>query len=100
MLVPRLKTRLHALGVIACVLAVALLAMAQIAVNEPPVAPHSILVFPSRSFISASGYAIDDVVRVSVIHQSGATVNSVDIVPQDDPDTPGFDGIVEVNHPG
>ncbi|MDQ1631609.1 MAG: large repetitive protein [Frankiaceae bacterium] len=74
-------------------------------VNNPPVLPHSILVFPSRSFISASGYAADDVVRVSVIHPVDAlgnvgTVNSVDMIPADDPGTPEFDGIVEINHPG
>ncbi len=69
-------------------------------VNNPPVLPHSILVFPQRDFVSSSGFSQTDSVVVSVIHLNGTTINSVAAVPQDDPATPGFDGIVEVNHPG
>lgn len=69
-------------------------------VNNPPVLPHSILVFPQRDFVSSSGFSQTDSVVVSVIHQNGTTIGSVAAVPQDDPATPGFDGIVEVNHPG
>src|SRR3954469_24735692 len=71
-------------------------------VNNPPVAPRSILVFPQRDFVSASGYAIGDLVTVEVFHPGSTTVASraTNVVPQDDPATPDFDGIVEVNHPG
>src|ERR671932_327859 len=75
-------------------------------INNPPVAPLQILVFPQRDFVSASGYTQDDRVIVSVIHPSGTTFSTDQanpIVPQDDPRAaPGapFAGIVEVNHPG
>ncbi|MCE9628047.1 MAG: fibronectin type III domain-containing protein, partial [Candidatus Eisenbacteria bacterium] len=80
-------------------------------VNNPPLAPISIIVFPQRDFVSASGYAIDDQVIVRVIHDPavfpGATGGTTDpanwIIPQGDPAAlPGdvFAGIVEVNHPG
>jgi len=74
--------------------------LATTGVNEPPVAPHSILVFSVRDFVSASGYAEGDLVTAQVIRH-GVVVGQVsDMVPIDDPTTPGFDGIVEVNHPG
>src|SRR4051812_19258890 len=71
-------------------------------VNNPPVAPRSILVFPQRDFVSASGYVEGDLVTVEVIHPNGTKPASTatNVVPQDDPATPDFDGIVEVNHPG
>src|SRR5918911_1922356 len=75
-------------------------------INNPPVAPLQILVFPQRDFVSASGYTADDRVIVSVIHPNGTTFSTdpnTPIVPQDDPRAaPGapFAGIVEVNHPG
>src|SRR3954470_8998083 len=71
-------------------------------VNNPPLAPRSILVFPQRDFVSASGYAIGDLVTVEVFHPGSTTAASraTNVVPQDDPATPEFDGIVEVNHPG
>ena len=65
------------------------------AVNNPPLAPISIIVFPQRDFVSASGYAIDDQVIVRVIHDPavfpGATGGTTDpanwIIPQGDPGT-------------
>jgi hypothetical protein len=71
-------------------------------VNNPPAAPRSILVFPQRDFVSSSGFEAGDLVTVEVFHPSSATPASraANVVPQDDPATPGFDGIVEVNHPG
>src|SRR6185503_11803691 len=57
--------------------------------NNPPLTPRSILVFPQRDFVSASGFAEGDVVTVEVFHP-GSTVAA----------STGFDGIVEVNHPG
>ena len=75
-------------------------------INDPPVAPLQILVFPQRDFVSASGYTQDDRVIVSVIHPNGTTLSTDPanlITPQADPRAaPGapFAGIVEVNHPG
>src|SRR4051794_2338560 len=72
------------------------------AVNNPPVTPRSILVFPQRDFVSSSGFDAGDVVTVEVLHPGSTTPASAatNVIPQDDPATPGFDGIVEVNHPG
>src|ERR671933_333306 len=75
-------------------------------INDPPVAPLQILVFPQRDFVSASGYTQDDRVIVSVIHPNGTTFSTDPanlITPQADPRAaPGapFAGIVEINHPG
>jgi hypothetical protein len=71
-------------------------------VNNPPVAPRSILVFPQRDFVSSSGFANGDLVTVEVFHPGSTIAASAatNVVPQDDPATPDFDGIVEVNHPG
>ena len=81
----------------------ALLTAQAVPVSNPPVLPHSVLVFPQRDFVSASGFSQTDIVRVRVIHPNGTTFTTGDIVPQDDPRAlPGapFAGIVEVNHPG
>jgi len=71
-------------------------------VNNPPVAPRSILAFPQRDFVSSSGFEIGDLVTVEVFHPGATTAASkaTNVVPQDDPATPDFDGIVEVNHHG
>jgi hypothetical protein len=66
---------------------------AQALVNDPPVAPHSIIVFPERDFVSAEGYdPAGGVVTVSVI-RGGAVVSVAHV-------TPDRFGLVEVNHPG
>lgn len=70
------------------------------AINDPPVAPHSIIVFPARDFVSASGYARGDRATVQVLRGGTLVGSAPDLVPQDDVTTPGFDGLVEVNHPG
>lgn len=70
------------------------------AINAVPVAPHSILVFPVRDFVSASGYARTDVATVQVLRGGAVIGTASNLTPQDDPGTPGFDGLVEVNHPG
>ena len=60
-------------------------------INNPPAAPHQILVFPQRDFVSASGYAPDDLVVVSVTHPGGATFSTdpnQPITPQADPRAP------------
>ena len=75
--------------------------------NNPPADGISVIAFPQRDFVSASGYDVDDQVVVRVIHDQtiypGATGSTTGLItPQADPaDPPGtFSGIVEVNHPG
>ncbi|HEX8163642.1 MAG TPA: choice-of-anchor D domain-containing protein [Pyrinomonadaceae bacterium] len=67
-------------------------------VNNPPVAPHSILVFTERAFVSVSGYDPTHTVRVEVHHQPSALGPGTII--QSQTGNPGADGIFEVNHPG
>src|SRR3954454_9222068 len=71
-------------------------------VTNPPASPRSILVFPQRDFISSSGFDASDLVTVEVLHPGSSTPAAAakNVIPQDDPTTPAFDGIVEVNHPG
>ncbi len=71
---------------------------ARAAVSNPPGGTRSILVFPQRDFVSASGYGDTDQVVVKVIHSAalgGATWST-------DPAAPiaPVGGVVEVNHPG
>lgn len=85
--------------------AAALAAPSQAAINEPPAAPHNIISFPVRDFVSADGYDASDSVVVDVLRRGPDGVahligTSDPVTPQDDPKTPGFDGLVEVNHPG
>ena len=61
-------------------------------INDPPVLPHSIIVFPMRDFVSASGYADSDRPVVQVLRSGVVIGTSEPIVPQA--------GLVEVNHPG
>jgi len=58
-----------------------------------PVAPHSLIAFPSRDFISADGYAPGTTVAFSVL-RGGTLVGQSDAILVDDT------GIAEVNHPG
>ncbi|MDB5079801.1 MAG: hypothetical protein JWP00_1725 [Chloroflexi bacterium] len=72
-------------------------------VNNPPSQNLNITVFPQRDFVSATGYLASDIVQVSLIHPSGVSYSTNNIVPQDAPGAPAgaaFAGIVEVNHPG
>jgi hypothetical protein len=69
-------------------------------INPVPAAPHSILVFPVRDFVSSSGYAAGDRPTVQVLRGGAVIGSAAGLVPQDDPTTAGFDGLVEVNHPG
>ncbi|NOT03029.1 MAG: choice-of-anchor D domain-containing protein [Anaerolineales bacterium] len=77
---------------------------APIATNEPPIAPHSLIAFSQRDFVSVSGYAETETVTIEIIHSAifggGIVTAGPGLVPVDDPSTPEFDGIVEVNHPG
>lgn len=69
-------------------------------VNNPPLPPVSLGVFPSRDFVSHEGFADDETVTVEVIRHGVVIGVASDIAPIDDPGTATFDGIVEVNHPG
>ena len=68
--------------------------------NDPPVAPRSINVFPVREQVTITGYEPQDNVVVQVVRNGAVVGETVPIAPQDDPLTPLFDGIVEVNHVG
>ncbi len=69
-------------------------------ISDPPTLPHSIISFPVRDFVSATGYARDDRPTVEVVRGGIVVGTASGLVPQDDPKTAGFDGLVEVNHPG
>jgi hypothetical protein len=67
---------------------------------EPPAAGHQIISFPQRDFVSATGYAAGVDAYVEVLRGGVGIAVSTPVQPQDDPTTTGFDGLVEVNHPG
>ena len=69
-------------------------------INDPPVAPFIVTAFPSRDFVSATGFGETSTVDVEVWRDGVLAGWSNDLVPADVPATPGFDGLVEVNHPG
>ena len=75
-------------------------AQAAAAAFVSPTLPHVILAFPQRDFVSATGYQAGVPVHAELWRNGLLISRSTDILPQDDPKTPGFDGIVEVNHPG
>lgn len=78
--------------------------------NDPPLAPHSLIAFPQRDFVSNSGFALSEgpvtvrILRYDPVKLAWVTVStSTPITPQADPKAlPGdpFAGFVEVNHPG
>jgi hypothetical protein len=75
-------------------------------INDPPGAPIQIISFPSRDFISATGYEPTDTVEVQVLRREGGQlvlVSSTNWTPEADPralPNDPFAGLVEVNHPG
>ena len=70
-------------------------------VNEPPANGHALLAFPSRDFVSAENYAEDELVNIEIIRNNIVISTAEGLIPVDaDPETPAFEGIVEVNHPG
>ena len=73
---------------------------AAVGISDPPTLPHSIIVFPVRDFVSATGYARTDRPTVEVVRGGIVVGTASGLVPQDDPKSAGFDGLVEVNHPG
>ena len=72
------------------------------AAKKPPPAnpPVQVIVFPQRDFVSASNFAATDSVSVEVLRGGSVIASAPPQTPRDDPKTNGFDGIVEVNHPG
>src|SRR4051812_327989 len=72
---------------------------------EPPAPGHLIHVLPTRDAIVARGYVADVPAIVQVRRRNPETgllelvSRSAPILPADDPDTPEFDGIVQVNRP-
>ncbi|MEA2316697.1 MAG: large repetitive protein [Solirubrobacteraceae bacterium] len=96
----RSRVRAGALAVAVAAGALAAPSAASAAINSPPQNGHGIIVFPVRDFVSASGYARTDVATVEVLRNGTLIGRASGLVPKDDPKTPGFDGLVEVNHPG
>jgi hypothetical protein len=66
-------------------------------INDPPVLPINIIAFPSRDFISPSGYLDGDTVSVQLLRKNAA--GQLTIVSSADGIIP-VDGFAEVNHPG
>ncbi len=63
------------------------------ATNDPPVAPHGLIGFPARDFISATGYTPGASYRFAVIRGGNIIATSTPIVADST-------GLAEVNHPG
>src|SRR3954447_13163555 len=65
------------------------------------VAPHNIIAFPQRDYVSAAGYTVGTPATVQVFHagQVLAASTATDVMPVEDPATPGL-GTIDVNHPG
>ncbi len=68
--------------------------------NDPPLSPRLIGVFPVRDYVFSQGFDASDFVSVQVLRAGQVIGETAPTVPVDDPRTPGFDGIVEVNHVG
>jgi hypothetical protein len=63
-------------------------------------APANIISFPSRDFVSATGYDLTKLYTVEVQHPDGTVAGTVtDLAPKDDGEGGGL-GIIEINHPG
>ena len=96
---PKSCARKLALGAVGTLLASAAVATPAMAA-EPPAPGHEVISFPQRDFVSASGYVEGVPAYVQVIRAGHVVASSTPVLPEDDPATRGFDGIVEVNHPG
>src|SRR4051794_15287304 len=85
------------LALAAAILLLALGAEADAAV----VAPHNIVAFPQRDYVSASGYTVGTPATVQLFHagQVLPASTATDVMPVEDPATPGL-GTIDVNHPG
>ena len=60
--------------------------------NDPPIAPHSLIAFPARDFISATGYTPGATYHFTLV-RGGTVVNSGS-------QAADATGLIEVNHPG
>ncbi len=75
-------------------------------INDPPAGGVQIISFPSRDFVSSSGYLASDTVDVQLLRRIGGQlvlVSTSNVIPEPDPRAgvnDPFAGIVEVNHPG
>ena len=85
----QLKSPLAALGVALAMLAPG---VASAQVNNPPLLPQGITIFPSRDFVSVEGFAANADLAISV-RREGVEVS--DAVGRTD-----ATGLLEVNHPG
>lgn len=63
------------------------------ATNDPPVSPHSLIGFPARDFISATGYTAGATYRFAVVRGGNIIATSTPVVADST-------GLAEVNHPG
>src|SRR3954447_3817126 len=96
---PNSRARKWALGAAGTLVASGLAAAPALAA-EPPAPGHQVISFPQRDFVSATGYVQGVDAYVEVLRGGAPIAISTPVQPQDDPATTGFDGIVEVNHPG
>jgi Bacterial Ig domain len=74
-------------------------------INSPPAVGKFLISFPVRDFVHGDGYLPTDRVTVSILRKNASGKLVImgmvhNATPVDDPSTPGFDGIVEINHPG
>src|SRR4051794_41846729 len=74
--------------------------MAPAAASAAVTAPRDVISFPSRDFVSATGYDLTKLYTVEVQHPDGTVAGTVtDLAPKDDGEGGGL-GIIEINHPG
>src|SRR4051794_28574656 len=93
------RRRARTTGVMAGVATVVALAAPGIA-GATVNAPAHIISFPSRDFVSATGYDLNKLYTVEVQHPDGTVAGTVtDLAPKDDGEGGGL-GIIEINHPG
>ncbi len=68
--------------------------------TSPPANNHSVIVFPERDFIHGDGYAKGSLLLVQDF-RGGVQVGVANNVPVvDDPKTPAYDGLFDLNHLG
>src|SRR3954453_1766758 len=74
--------------------------MAPAAASAAVTAPRDVISFPSRDFVSATGFKLADSYTVEVEHPDGTVSGRVTgLAPKDDGEGGGL-GIIEINHPG
>jgi len=94
------RSQARTAGLLAATAAALVALVAPGAAGAAVTAPRDIISFPSRDFVSATGYDLTKLYTVEVQHPDGRVVGTVsDIAPKDDGEGGGL-GIIEVNHPG